>query len=61
MSLISKQGSKWLAANGNILEMAGKNKFELPGQKKWQVKFYQIYFISFAIPQLIYIYTTSSI
>jgi hypothetical protein len=53
-------GCQWPKA-GHILEMASKNKFELPSKKKWQVKFYQIYFISFAIPQLIYIYTTSSI
>jgi hypothetical protein len=34
------------AGLSHILEIAGKNKFELPSQKKWQVKFYiDIYFI----------------
>ena len=39
-------GCQWPKAD-HILEMAGKNKFELPSKKKLQVKFY-IYFISFA-------------
>jgi hypothetical protein len=33
-------GCQWPKA-GHILEMAGKNKFELPRKKKWQVKFYR--------------------
>jgi hypothetical protein len=37
-------GCQWPKAD-HILEMAGKNKFELPSQKKWQVKFYR--YISF--------------
>ena len=37
---------------GHILEMAGKNKYELPNKKKWQVKFYRIYLISFAYHNL---------
>jgi hypothetical protein len=38
-------GCQWPKA-GHILEVAGKNKFELPSEKKWQVKFYR--YISFA-------------
>jgi hypothetical protein len=37
-------GCQWPKAD-HILEMAGKNKFELQSQKKWQVKFYR--YISF--------------
>jgi hypothetical protein len=44
-------GCQWSKA-GHILEMAGRNKFELPSKKKWQVKFYR--YISFYLPQLIY-------
>jgi hypothetical protein len=31
-----------MAKAGHILKMAGKNKFELPKLKKWQVKFYRM-------------------
>jgi hypothetical protein len=45
-------GCQWPKA-GHILKRAGENKFELPSEKKWQVKFYRT--ISFiCLPQLIY-------
>jgi hypothetical protein len=34
-------GCQWPKA-GHILEMAGKNKFEMASKKKWQVKFYRV-------------------
>jgi hypothetical protein len=43
-------GCQWPKA-GHILEMAGKNKFELPSKKKWQVKFYR-YISLICLPQL---------
>jgi hypothetical protein len=47
-------GCQWPEA-GHILEMAGKNKFELPKKKKkWQVKFYIDIFHFICLPQLIY-------
>jgi hypothetical protein len=40
MKRLEKAGCQWPNA-GQILEMAGKNKFELPSKKKCQVKFYR--------------------
>jgi hypothetical protein len=38
----------------HILEMTGKNKLELPSEKKWQVKFYR--YISFHLLTTTHIY-----
>jgi hypothetical protein len=46
-------GYQWPKA-GHILEMAGKNKFELPSKKKWQVNSKNIFHF-ICLPQLIWL------